>query len=83
MAAKDLKGIYGEEYPAADAAGRLLAWSAPVRAEHGIDPIFPDLNGAQRQRAISAGGAGLREVYTAAVDETRRTFSSPEEVPAR
>ena len=73
----------GTEFPAADAAARLLDWSAPVRAEHGIDPVFPDLNGAQRQRAMCAGGAGLREVYTAAVDETRRTFSSPEEVPAR
>ena len=72
-----------EEYPAADAAARLLEWTAPVRGEHRIDPIFPDLNGAQRQRAMRAERASLREVYTAAVEETRRTFSSPEEVSAR
>lgn len=71
------------EYPAADAVARLLDWSAPVRAEHRIDPVFPDLNGAQRQRALCAEGASLREVYTAVVEETRRTFSSPEEVPSR
>jgi carboxylate-amine ligase len=72
-----------EEFAAADATGRLLDWTAPVRAEHRIDPTFPDLNGAQRQRAMRAERASLREVYTAAVDETRRTFSSPEEVSAR
>ena len=71
-----------EEFPAAAVADRLLAWTAPVRAEQRIDPAFPELNGAQRQRAMLAGGASLREVFTATVDETRRTFSSPEEVPA-
>ncbi len=72
-----------EEFAAADVTTRLLDWTAPVRAEHRIDPTFPDLNGAQRQRAMRAEGASLREVYTAAVEETRRTFSSPEEVSAR
>lgn len=72
-----------EEFAAADVTTRLLDWTAPVRAEHRIDPTFPDLNGAQRQRAMRAERASLREVYTAAVDETRRTFSSPEEVSAR
>jgi glutamate---cysteine ligase / carboxylate-amine ligase len=71
-----------EEYPAADVVPRLLDWTAPVRAEQRIDPVFPDQNGAQRQRAAHFGGASLREVFNAAVDETRRTFSSPEEVPA-
>src|SRR5918912_1456887 len=31
----------GEEFPAAAAAERLLAWTAPVRAELGIEPAFP------------------------------------------
>ena len=39
-----------EEYPARAAIDRLLAWTAPVRAELGIDPVFPERNGAQRQR---------------------------------
>jgi len=72
-----------EEFAAADVTARLLDWTAPVRAEHRIDPTFPDLNGAQRQRAMRAERASLREVYTAAVEETRRTFSSPEEVSVR
>ncbi len=29
---------------------RLAAWTAPVRAELGIEPSFPERNGAQRQR---------------------------------
>src|SRR5919112_3776714 len=39
-----------EEFPAAAAIERLLAWTAPVRAELGIEPAFPGANGAQRQR---------------------------------
>ena len=41
----------GEEYPARAAIERLAAWTAPVRAELGIEPPFPERNGAQRQRA--------------------------------
>jgi carboxylate-amine ligase len=40
----------GEEYPAREAIERLAAWTAPVRAELGIEPAFPERNGAQRQR---------------------------------
>ena len=54
----------GEAFPAAAATERLLQWTAPVRAELGIEPAFPALNGAQRQRrAIDAGAqhaGGLR-----------------------
>ena len=71
-----------QEYPAADVTARLLEWTAPVRAEQRLDPAFPDHNGAQRQRAMRAEGASLRDIYTAVVEETRRTYSSPEEVPA-
>ena len=45
----------GEEYPAREAIERLLAWTAPVRAELGIEPSFPERNGAQRQRADDRG----------------------------
>jgi glutamate---cysteine ligase / carboxylate-amine ligase len=64
----------GEEFPAAAAAERLLQWTAPVRAELGIDPVFPAANGAQRQRRAIAAGADAREVYAAAVKETRETY---------
>ena len=70
------------EFSAGAAAERLLEWSAPVRAEHAIEPDFPAQNGAQRQRAAHTGGASLRETFTAVVDETRRTFQAPEEIPA-
>jgi glutamate---cysteine ligase / carboxylate-amine ligase len=63
-----------EEFPAAAATERLLQWTAPVRAELGIDPQFPALNGAQRQRRAIEAGADMREVYAAAVKATRETY---------
>ncbi len=65
----------GVEYPAAAIADRLLRWSAPVRAELGIDPVLPERNGAQRQRAMIAAGASREEVYAATVAETRQTYA--------
>jgi glutamate---cysteine ligase / carboxylate-amine ligase len=62
------------EYPAAGAIERLAAWTAPVRAELGIEPSFPRLNGAQRQRRMIDAGATPREVYAASVAETRATY---------
>ena len=70
-----------EEVPAAAAVEGLLAWTAPVRAEPGLDPAPPHRNGAQRQRAALDGGATMAEVYAAAVAETRQTYA--QEVPAR
>jgi carboxylate-amine ligase len=67
-----------EEYPARDAIERLLAWTAPMRAELAIDPIFPERNGAQRQRQMIEAGATLEEAFAASVIET--TESYPEEV---
>jgi carboxylate-amine ligase len=63
-----------EEFPAASVADRLLQWTAPMRGELGIDPLFPAVNGAQRQRQALQTGAGMREVYAAAVKETRETY---------
>jgi carboxylate-amine ligase len=63
-----------EEFPAAAAGERLLAWTAPVRGELGIEPAFPALNGAQRQRRAIDSGADMRDVYAAAVKETRETY---------
>ena len=62
-------------YPASDALGRLLDWTAPVRSELGIDVTLPPLNGAQRQRRMSESGWGLEEVYAATVADTRETYA--------
>jgi glutamate---cysteine ligase / carboxylate-amine ligase len=62
------------QYPAAAAVERLLVWTAPVRAELGIDPAFPELNGAQRQRRAIEAGAPMDEVFAAAVGETQDTY---------
>jgi glutamate---cysteine ligase / carboxylate-amine ligase len=67
-----------EEYPAREAIERLLAWTAPMRAELAIDPSFPERNGAQRQRHMIEAGATLEEAFAASVIET--TESYPEEV---
>ncbi len=66
------------EYPAREAIERLLAWTAPVRAELAIDPLFPERNGAQRQRRMIDAGATREEVFAASVGETRQSY--PEEV---
>ncbi len=58
----------------------LLEWTAPVRADHGIgDPVFPERNAAQRQRALMAEGLSPFDVYAATVRETRATYA--QEVP--
>ncbi len=65
----------GEEYVAREAIERLGAWSAPVRVELGIDPIFPGQNGAQRQRALIDAGLPPEEVFATLVRETQQTYS--------
>lgn len=65
----------GVEFPGQAALERLLAWTAPVRAELGIDVALPELNGAQRQRRMIDAGAGIEEVYAATVRETRETYA--------
>ena len=62
-------------YPAAGALDRLLAWTAPVRAELGLEVSLPAVNGAQRQRRMLESGMSLPEVYSAVQAETRETYS--------
>jgi len=64
-----------EEVPAGAAVERLLEWTAPMRAELGIEAALPERNGAQRQRAAIAAGVPMREIYAGAVRETRETFA--------
>jgi glutamate---cysteine ligase / carboxylate-amine ligase len=63
-----------EEFPAAATTERLLQWTAPVRAELGIEPSFPVANGAQRQRRAIEAGEDMHDVYAAAVKQTRETY---------
>ncbi len=72
-----------EPYPAAAASERLLEWTAPVRAELGIDVALPAHNGAQRQRKMLSSGLGLAEVYAAVQAQTRETYSGVLETPRR
>ncbi|MBV8990592.1 MAG: YbdK family carboxylate-amine ligase [Solirubrobacterales bacterium] len=65
----------GEVYAAAETLERLLEWSAPARAELGIEVLLPQLNGAQRQRRLSDAGASLREIYAGIVAQTQETYA--------
>ena len=69
-----------EEYSSAQIAERLLVWTAPVRAELELDPVLPERNGSQRQRAMIESGASIQEVYDTTVREARATYA--EEVTA-
>jgi carboxylate-amine ligase len=64
-----------EEYPAAQAVERLLAWTAPVRAELGIDVALPAQNGAQRHRRMLEDGMSMEAVYASTVAQTRQTYA--------
>jgi glutamate---cysteine ligase / carboxylate-amine ligase len=63
------------EYPSAAIVERLAAWTEPVRTELSIDPVFPERNGAQRQRRMIEAGATPEEVFSACVRETRQTYA--------
>jgi carboxylate-amine ligase len=71
-----------EEYPAAETVERLTAWTAPMRAELGIEIALPALNGAQRQRRMIDTGAGLNEIYAATVADTHATYAEIADTPA-
>lgn len=64
-----------EEYPAREAIERLAAWTEPIRSELGIDLMFPERNGSQRQRRLIEAGATREEVFAASVAETQETYS--------
>jgi glutamate---cysteine ligase / carboxylate-amine ligase len=72
----------GVEVPATAAVEELVAWTAPVRAELGIEAprVGERPNGAQRQLVARAAGADLREVYASTVQETAETYGMAAEV---
>jgi carboxylate-amine ligase len=67
-----------EEFPAAAVGERLLDWTAPARAELGLEPALPERNGAQRQRRALEQGGSLEEVFAAEVAQTQRTYAAEE-----
>ncbi len=67
-----------EEYPAAAALERLLAWTEPARSALGIEPLLPAENGAQRQKRALERGASMEEVYAAEVELTQLTYAEEE-----
>jgi carboxylate-amine ligase len=62
------------EYPAAGAADRLLDWTAPVRAELGIEPQLGERNATQTLRDQLASGQEIREVFAATVEQTQASY---------
>src|SRR5215210_3641727 len=68
----------GEELPAAAIPDRLLAWTAPARAELGLDPALWGENATQRQRGALAEGATIEEAFGAEVELTERTYATEE-----
>jgi carboxylate-amine ligase len=69
----DLEAERIEEYDAAEALERLVAWT-------GADVALPERNGAQRQRRLIDAGATPAEVYAACVRETLATYPAEEPV---
>jgi carboxylate-amine ligase len=67
----DLEAERVEEYDAAEALERLVAWT-------GAEIVLPGLNGAQRQRRMIDSGATPAEVYSACVRETMATYPAQE-----
>ncbi|HEX8959192.1 MAG TPA: YbdK family carboxylate-amine ligase [Solirubrobacterales bacterium] len=65
----------GAEVEARAALEAVLAWTAPARAELGIEVELPERNGAQRARGALEAGASIEEIYREAVAETRRTYT--------
>jgi carboxylate-amine ligase len=65
----------GGAYPAAEVVSRLAEWTAPVRAELGVEIAPVALNGAQRQRRLLGEGMELPEIYATMVGETRDTYA--------
>jgi carboxylate-amine ligase len=71
----------GEQYPAASLPDRFMEWTAPARSALGIDVALPGENGAQRQRAGLAAGAGIEEVFRSEVALTQSTYAAVRTAP--
>jgi glutamate---cysteine ligase / carboxylate-amine ligase len=65
----------GVEVEARQVLDGLLAWTAPARAQLGIEVALPERNGAERAREALDAGVSIEDVYRDAVAETRRTYA--------
>ena len=63
-----------EEFDARAIPDRLMAWTAPARAQLGIEPVLPEETGVRRQRRAS----GIREAFAAEVELTHATYAREE-----
>jgi carboxylate-amine ligase len=60
--------------PTRQVVEELIQWTEPARSALGIEVAFPEINGAQRARAMLAEGASIEQIYRASVEDTRRTY---------
>ena len=65
----------GKEIEARAVLEGLLEWTAPARAQLGIEPELPERNGAQRAREALDAGVSIEDIYRDAVRETQRTYA--------
>jgi len=65
-----------QQYPAPEVVERLAEWTAPARADHGIEPGSLVPNGAQRQRRLIEAGVGMEDVFVGTTRETRETYAA-------
>ncbi len=63
-----------QEFDARAIPDRLLAWTAPARAQLGIDPVIAAENGAQRQRRAG----DMRKAFATEVELTQQTYAREE-----
>jgi glutamate---cysteine ligase / carboxylate-amine ligase len=63
-----------EEFEARAIPDRLLEWTAPARAQLGIEPALPDEYGVHRQRRV----ADIRDAFAAEVELTQQTYAREE-----
>jgi len=68
----------GEEIPTGAAIEALMEWASPAAQQLGIELQAPGSNGTQRAREAVAGGASIEDVYRRSVEESRRTYATPE-----
>lgn len=65
-----------ETYPSAAIEERLLAWTAPARAAHGITVPALGRSAAQAQRAMLEEGADHRAIYSTVVEQSMTTYGA-------
>jgi carboxylate-amine ligase len=63
-----------QEFDARAIPDRLLAWTAPARAQLGIDSAVPGESGALRQRNVG----DMRKAFAAEVELTQQTYTREE-----